>query len=133
MKRKQILILCVVLLTLLCAVILWRCCNKQATIAYYNPYTGVSFKEELTAEEAENITTMFRQSIFRSSALFSTAGCGFDHRIYISIDGVKYYPALDGCSRVLNKSALQYIGISKEQRDYLDQLFASYGGTFPCV
>ena len=51
MKRKQILILCVVLLTLLCAVILWRCCNKQATIAYYNPYTGVSFKEELTAEE----------------------------------------------------------------------------------
>ena len=133
MKRKLILILCAVLLILLCTIILWRCSHKQAIIAYYNPYTGVSFQEELSAEEAENVTTMFRQSIFRSSPLFSTASCGFSDQIYISLYGIKYYPALDGCSRVLNKSALQYIGISKEQRDYLDQLFASHGGTFPCV
>ena len=133
MKRKQILILCVVLLTLLYAVILWRCCNKQATIAYYNPYTGVSFEEELTAEEAEIVVGVFRQCTYRDIALFYEASCGFSNRIYIRVNGIKYYPALDGCNRMLIGSGLQYIGISREHRDYLDQLFASHGGTFPCV
>ncbi len=133
MKRKLILVLCAVLLVLVCTIILWRCCHKQAKIVYYNPYTGVSFQEELSAEEAENVTKILHEGRFTGSPLFSIASCGFSNRIYISVNGTKYYPALDGCNRVLNRSALQYINISAEQRDYLDQLFATYGGTFPCV
>ena len=133
MKCKLILVLCAVLLVLVCAIILWRCCHKQAKIVYYNPYTGVSFQEELSSEEAENVTKILHECISKDSALFSIASCGFSNRIYIAVNGTKYYLALDGCNRVLNRSALQYINISAEQRDYLDQLFATYGGTFPCV
>ena len=133
MKHKRILVLCAVLLVLVCAIILWRSCHKQVKIVYYNPYTGVSFQEELTDEEAENISKILHECISKDSALFSIASCGFSNRIYIAVNGTKYYLALDGCNRVLNRSALQYINISAEQRDYLDQLFATYGGTFPCV
>ena len=133
MKRKLILVLCAVLLVLVCAIILWRCCHKQAKIVYYNPYTGVSFQEELSSEEAENVTKILHECISKDSALVSIASCGFSNRIYIAVNGTKYYLALDGCNCVLNRSALQYINISAEQRDYLDQLFALRGGTFPCV
>ena len=133
MKRKLILVLCAVLLVLVCAIILWRCCHKQAKIVYYNPYTGVSFQEELSSEEAENISKILHAGRSTGSPLFSVAACGFSNRIYITVNGIKYYPALDGCNRLLNRSTLQYISISAEQRDYLDQLFATYGGTFPCV
>lgn len=42
-------------------------------------------------------------------------------------------PACDGCGIIKVGLGFEYFDISDAERDSLDNIFAKYGATFPCV
>lgn len=96
-------------------------------------YKEVRFEEDLTAEEVAAVVAILngkKQEI----ALFSgTPSCGFDRDIAIIIDGTRYALACDRCGTLQNCDTLAYVHISDAERQVLEEIFTSRGGTFPCI
>ena len=154
MKKRNVLI--VVILVVVFA-LLWKSCgglgfvslnkNAKATITFdytyyeYGPrdengkrpeptLRRVTFTEELTEEETAAIIEILDGKVSYYSPMPS---CGFNDDIAIIIGGVKFAIGCDGCGSIQNRNNLQFIDISNEERDIIDEMFTSRGATFPCI
>lgn len=107
--------------------------GSDATGKVVYDYNGVSFEEELTAEEVAVVVEILNGKTQEASLLSGTPSCGFDWDIAIIIDGTRYALACDKCGTLQNCSTLAYIHISDAERQVLEEIFTSRGGKFPCV
>lgn len=127
---------CVILICLI-VVALVRCSRvslddvDSGTVTYN--YNGISFTENLTAEEVKAVVEILDGKKQYSGFLNGIPSCGFDPDIAIIIDGTRYALACDKCGTLQNCTTLRYIDISDEEREVLEQIFTSRGGTFPCI
>ena len=92
----------------------------------YNPY-GEKINVKLTVDETKTLS-----DIFNKKDCGDTRSCGFIPEVTVSINGIVYAPACDGCGSVLNVTKQYFFDISDEERDTLEEIFSKYGGKFPC-
>lgn len=129
MKKKTIILVLILLAALLIyhsfALHLDR--NGEGTITY--SYGDSQFTDTLSEEEVKAVVRVLSGKIPYSD----NPSCGYTEKISITIDGVTFALACDGCENVKNCETGQYINISQRQRDVLEAMFTSRGGIFPCV
>lgn len=105
--------------------------NASSKIVYQ--YNGVSFEEDLTPEEAALVAEILNGKA-KTRFIMSTPSCGFDENIAIVINGTPYALARDRCATLQVCGAVAtYIALSQSERDALEALFTTRGGTFPCA
>lgn len=97
----------------------------------YDKY-GVSFEDTLTAAEVKAVAEVLDGKSSEAD-LFGEPSCGFDEKVAIVVDGHRFLLACDQCGTVQDGSSRRYIHISDEERQVLEGIFASRGGTFPCI
>ena len=134
MKRFIAVILLCILVTGLCACGVVRLsANAQGIVTYHNEHTCVSFSERLTKQEEETVVGILNGKKQESAIFSGVPSCGFSPDISITIDGVTFALAMDKCGVLQNCSTMQYIYISDAERETIEAIFTSRGGTFPCV
>lgn len=141
MKKRTIVKLLALILLILGVV--WYCRgglffvriapDAEGSVVYINEYTGVSFEDELTAEETDAVVKVLNGKAQYSGFLTGIPSCGFDGDIAIIIDGVRYAVARDTCGTLQVCHTLHYIDISNEEVAVLHEIFEKRGGTFPCI
>ena len=94
---------------------------------------GISFEEDLTAEELAAVIEILDGKEQKMSLFSGTPSCGFDPNIAIIINGIRYALACDKCGTLQNCSNLCYIDVSDSERFILEEIFTSRGGKFPCI
>ena len=130
-----------VAVTLSCCLLLGLCAcgvvrlsaNAQGIVTYHNEYTGVSFSERLTKQEVETVVGILNGKKQESAVFSGVPSCGFNPDTSITIDSVTFALALDKCGVLQNCSTMQYIYISDAERETIETIFTSRGGSFPCV
>ncbi len=132
MKRwKYILIPAAVLLLVASVVVFRKDTGVHTGSIVYDAY-GVSFSEELTREEADQIAEMLKGK-HRFSTFFGFPACGFDGNVAIVLDGVTYEVALDTCGTLLAIPSMRVINLSDDEIAVIHGIFERHGGEFPCV
>lgn len=104
--------------------------NGTGTVIY-DKY-GVSFEDSLTAEEVKAVAEVL-DGKSSESILSGVSSCGFDREVALVVDGHRFLLACDQCGTVQDGDTLRYIHISDEERQVLEEIFTSRGGTFPCI
>ena len=88
---------------------------------------GSNIDAPLTREDAEEIKNIVNGKLL----FYDSPSCGFDEKVAVSLNGRLLMPACDTCPTLKYKD--KYMRVSKEQIATIHQIFAKYGGTFPCV
>ncbi len=99
--------------------------DAQITIGYTS--STISFTDELTPEEVELVISVLDGKKMTSDMV----KCTYNGRVYFVIDGVKYIMCDLSCTTLKNCEEEKYIDISGEERELLESVFISRGGTFP--
>ncbi len=127
---KKLVILC-----LIGAFLLGLCACSRVTLREDAPvtlrfhYMDVSADVSLPEAEAAQL-----RGIVEGKALsFDNPSCGFAEDVSFEINGRVFCPACDTCRIIKDCSSGKYLNISQAERELLDQIFANYGGFFPCV
>ncbi len=85
----------------------------------YDKY-GVEVNAALTAEESKNV-----KSILKSAERCGKSSCGFGFDVTIRIGTRVYFPAQDSCASY--QYLFRYYDISKEDMEYIHNIFDEYG------
>lgn len=107
--------------------------GAKGTVTYVNEHTGVSFSEPLTDEEMKQVADVLHGKIRKSMIFCGMPACGFDDNIAIVIGNTRYLLACDDCGTIVIDGSMDVIDISNDERDVLERIFTSRGGTFPCI
>ncbi|MBQ7415418.1 MAG: hypothetical protein IJW14_00090 [Oscillospiraceae bacterium] len=90
---------------------------------------GVSFDEELTAEEVAAVASVLNGKITES--IFSGEyACGYGEQQAIKIGATTYYLAQDDCGCIQNGLNGRYIRLSNAEREILEGIFRAHGAEF---
>ena len=101
--------------------------NAGGTINY--SYGDLEFKDTLSEEEVKAAVRILDGKI----PYPDNPSCGYTEKISITIDGLTFALACDGCEDVEICETGKYVYIDSEGREILEEMFTSRGGTFPCV
>lgn len=101
--------------------------SKQGTVTY--TYGDISFTEKMTAEELAAVARILDGKVYAME--FGVPSCGFNEKIAIIIDGKAFMLACDKCGTV--QCGIRFIHLSDAEREVLESIFTSRGGSFPCV
>jgi len=107
--------------------------NAAGTVTYRNECTGVSFSEKMTAQEVETVAGILNGKKQKFAFFNGIPTCGFSSDFSVTIDGVTFALAQDKCGVLQNCNTLQYVHISDAEREAIEAIFTSRGGTFPCI
>lgn len=127
MKRILSAVLLLAMLLLLCG------CESSEEVTLIFREDGLDICQVLPPEDTQRVKSILSNMTYKSFALFTYAGCGFDPGVSIRIGNRVYAMAMDKCANVLSYSTMCYYAISQADRQYIESLFAQYGGYFPCV
>ena len=105
--------------------------NAVGKVVYH--YNGVSFEDDLTAEELAAAIKILNGKEQKMSLFSGIPSCSFNPDVAIIIDGTRYALACDKCGTLQNCSNLCYIDVSETERQVLEEIFTSRGGKFPCI
>ena len=127
---KKVLTLCLIGALLLglcaCASVSVR---QDAAVSLRFHYMDVSVDVQLSETEAAQL----RGIVDGKALYFDNPSCGFSEDASFAIGGRVFCPACDTCCIIRDCTSGKYLSISQAERDLLDQIFAAYGGFFPCV
>lgn len=134
MKRFiGVMLSCVMVMSLCACGAVQLDANTSGTVTYRNEHTGVSFSERLTEEETGTVVAILRGKKQEIAILCGIPSCGFSPSISITVDGMTFALAMDKCGMLQNCNTMQYINISDSERETIESIFTTRGGTFPCV
>lgn len=129
--KKCIVVLLLLALTLTgCSRISVRI-EAGGTVTY--SYGGVSFSEELTEAEVRSAASVLDGKPIDNGVTDGIPSCPFRSDIAIILGGRMLLLACDDCGTVWDERTGGYIHISEAEREILEKLFTSRGGTFPCI
>ena len=100
---------------------------KQGTVTY--TYGDISFTEKMTAEELAAVARILDGKVYAME--LGVPSCGFNEKIAIIVDGKAFMLACDKCGTV--QCGMRFIHLSDAEREILESIFTSRGGSFPCV
>lgn len=134
--KKVIIISAAVLCAVVTLVLCWFCLTTQvrldegetATLSY--KVNGKDIQETLSHEEALLVAEILTGKI---PLWDGGASCGFDPGVSIAIDGKAYCLAWDSCGFMQIDDTDWHITLTEKERAQIEEIFAAYGGTFPCV
>ena len=132
MKRMLCILVAVVLLLSLAGCMPISISDGATGKVVYD-YNGVSFEDDLTADEVAFVAKILNGKSQDAGLFSGVPSCGFDRDIAIIIGGTRYALACDKCGTLQNCSTLAYIHISDSERQILEEIFTSRGGKFPCI
>lgn len=95
-------------------------------------FKDVRFTEALSAEEISAVIEVLDGKTVESG-IFGNPSCGFNYDIAIIIGGRRFCLACDKCGTVQDYRTMGYIHISDAEREVLEEIFTSRGGSFPCI
>ena len=136
-KEEKMKKLIITLVSIVLVFGLLSMCNVTCAIHFIMPLAGnarIIYKTygsnidaPLTREDAEEIKNIVNGKLL----YYDSPSCGFDEKVAVSLNGRLLMPACDTCPTLKYKN--KYMSVSKEQIATIHQIFAKYGGTFPCV
>lgn len=102
--------------------------NETATLTYRAK--GKDVQTTLTGEE-----TLLVAEILNGKIPLMDIGpsCGFSTDASIAIGGKTYCLAMDKCGSMQIAYTAKYITLTDAEREQIEEIFAAYGGTFPCI
>lgn len=99
--------------------------SSEATLVFI--YDDKNITTNLDEEESVHITNMFNHKMLHNDH----PSCGFTPDVSIRCGDLVFCIACDQCAIV--QCGNQYFNISEKDREYINQLFEKYGGSFPCL
>ena len=102
--------------------------NETATLSY--KVNGKDIQANLNQEETAVVAEILNGKI---PLMDIGRSCGFSTDVSIAIDGKTYCLAMDKCGSMQIAYTARYITLTEEERVQIEEIFATYGGTFPCV
>ena len=132
--KKTTLCICLLLVVLLSS-LLSGCTQtrveKDSEVTLIFQYGDMNICESLSPEESERIKDILDGNLY---TLFDgIPSCGFHKTVSLQVGNRTYAIASDTCHYIQDMGNLRYFTVSAEEMDYIHNLFASYGGYFPCV
>lgn len=137
--KKAIFIVSIVAVIAVCAVLsVFFFCSPSvvnvsnetsAELTYI--YDDKNIQTTLEDNDLNALCDMFEGKKTYLISPFDTPSCGFDENVSVKIGNNVFMPACDTCTTV--KTSFVYFNISDKERGRLEEIFAKYGATFPCV
>lgn len=103
--------------------------DTSAELTYI--YDDKNIKTTLEDNDLNELCAMFEGKKTYLISPFDTPSCGFDENVSVKIGNSVFMPACDTCITV--KTGFVYFNISDKERGRLEEIFAKYGATFPCL
>ena len=103
----------------------------SGSVVYHDGTTV--FKQPLTNEQAEAAAKIFDSKRLPPETLSGTPSCGFSQDVAIILNGRSFLLARDTCAIVCDGDTGRYFSITDAQRQTLEAIFATCGGSFPCL
>lgn len=129
-KHKKIWILLIVLAALMLHRFAWIYWPSQGEVTFHVQETGETTRETLTSEETMEVKKLLAGHIRWPEWLYGYPACGFGEMFSITIDGVCYMPAWDGCTMVAVKDILgtcKYMDVTEQDKEILVEIITSRG------
>ena len=101
---------------------------ETATLSY--KINGNNIQAILSQEETSVVAEILNGKIPLPN---SGASCGFSPDASITIDGKTYCLAWDSCGFMQIAYTAKYVALTEAERAQIDEIFAAYGGKFPCA
>ena len=124
-KRKNVRILLISLAVLVLHRIAWVYWPSRAETTFLDPNTDETIQTVLTYEETVEVKKILSGHIRWPEWLSGSPACGFSECFSITIDGVCYMPAWDGCGTVMIEGWLgncKFMDVTPEQKEILDEI-----------
>ena len=122
-KRRKWIIICLVAV-LLCR-IGWLFWPSNAETSFYVQETGEMVHETLSYQEALTVKMALSFHIRWPEWIYGYPACGFDEMFSVTIDGICYMPAWDGCEMVAVRGLFvgkKYINVTPQQKELLNAI-----------
>ena len=129
-KRKIIWILLLILCVVVIQRIGWIYWPSQGEVTFYVPETGETIRDSMTREEIIAAKKILVGHIRWPQWFYGYPACGFSNIFSITIDGVCYMPAWDGCEMVAvsrSFNTYKYMDVTQEEIQFLEQIIAARG------
>lgn len=128
MKKMILSVTAVALVLILCSCGVSKI-DSDSVVQLVYKYDNTDIEATLTNKEAEEIIGILNNK----ALIYDNPSCGFDENIAFIINGVAYSIARDDCCIIKDCESGKYMSITREERDYIENIFSEYGGHFPCV
>lgn len=102
--------------------------NETATLSY--KVNGKDIQATLSQEETAAVAEILNGKI---PLMDIGRSCGFSANVSIRIGGKTYCLAMDKCGSMQIAYTAKYITLTEKERAQIEEIFATYGGKFPCI
>jgi len=137
LKKAIFIVLSVVLMIILFSVlvfIFWpkiRLADRENSATLIFKTYGCDIEVALSVEDFQIIKEIFNGNRWYKTN--SVPSCGHTKAVSILIGDEYFCPACDGCNTIYCYNQERYFSLYSEEVKKLHEIFAKYGGVFPCV
>lgn len=107
--------------------------ESDITGAVVYRYGDISFEEPLSQEQIMEVVQIINGRRLAPQSLTGLPSCPFSENVAVILGERRFLMAGDDCAVLQDGETGRYFEISNTDRQALEAIFATHGGTFPCI